>query len=306
MTERAVLLLAYGGPDSLEDVAPYLQDVRGGRPTSPEIVEDVRQRYVAIGGGSPLLSRTREQAAALAVALADGWRVDVGMRHWRPFIKDALEKLAAEGVRRVVALPMAPHYSDMSVGAYRRACESAPAVARGDLRLAFVPGFSEHPGFLRAIEARVTAALARMGRPARDVLVVFTAHSLPERILAAGDPYADRLAESARVVADRLCLPTWRVAYQSAGRTGERWLGPDAGQVLGEAAASGVRHVLIVPIGFVCDHVEVLYDVDIAYQEQAARLGVTLARSESLNASPVLIGALADLVRGAAREAHWT
>ncbi|MFI5207929.1 MAG: ferrochelatase [Gemmatimonadales bacterium] len=306
MTDRAVLLLAYGGPDSLDDVAPYLQDVRGGRPTPPAVVEDVRARYAAIGGRSPLLMRTREQAAALAASLKDGWHADVGMRHWHPYIKDSLGALAKRGIKRVVALPMAPHYSDMSVGAYRRACEAAPAVQRGDVQLTFVEGWSAHPGFLRAVELNAAAALKRLGAEPADVLVLFTAHSLPEKILASGDPYPDQLAASAAAVAERLCLPNWRIAYQSAGRTPERWLGPEAGEVMAEAAASGVKNVLIVPIGFVCDHVEVLYDVDVAYRDQARRLGIGFARSASLNASPLLIDALADVVSSAARGAGWS
>jgi len=306
MTDRAVLLLAYGGPDSLDDVAPYLQDVRGGRPTPPAVVEEVRARYAAIGGKSPLLEKTREQASALAQALKDGWQADVGMRHWKPFIKDSLGVLAARGVKRVVALPMAPHYSDMSVGAYRRACEAAPAAQRGEVQLAFVEGWSTHPGFLRAVESNATAALKRLGAAPEDVLVLFTAHSLPEKILGAGDPYPEQLRTSAAAVAERMCLPSWRVAYQSAGRTSEKWLGPEAGAVMAEAAGSGVRNVLIVPIGFVCDHVEVLYDVDVEYRKQAGQLGIGFARSDSLNASPILVEALADLVRTAARGAGWS
>ena len=306
MTERAVLLLAYGGPDSLDDVAPYLQDVRGGRPTPPAVVEEVRARYAVIGGRSPLLERTCAQARSLAAALRDGWQAEVGMRHWHPYIRDALGALASRGVGRVVALPMAPHYSDLSVGAYRRACEAAPAVQRGDVRLAFVAGWSTHPGFLRAVETSAAAALGALGAPAADVLVLFTAHSLPERIIAAGDPYPDELAASAAAVAERLCLPRWRVAYQSAGRTSEKWLGPEAGDLMAEAAAAGVKNVLIVPIGFVCDHVEVLYDVDVVYRQQAQRLGIGFGRSASLNDSPILIDALADLVRGAARDAGWS
>lgn len=306
MTDRAVLLLAYGGPDKLDDVAPYLQDVRGGRPTPPAVVEEVRARYAVIGGRSPLRERTCEQAAALAAALKDGWHADVGMRHWHPFIRDALGALASRGITRVVALPMAPHYSDMSVGAYRRACEAAPAVQGGEVQLAFVDGWSTHPGFLRAVESNAAAALKKLGAAPDDVLVLFTAHSLPEKILAAGDPYPEQLRASAEAVAERMCLPNWRVAYQSAGRTAEKWLGPEAGEMMAEAAASGVRNVLIVPIGFVCDHVEVLYDVDVVFKEQAERLGIGFARSASLNANPILIDALADVVQSAARGAGWS
>lgn len=302
----AALLLAYGGPDSLDDVAPYLADVRGGRATPQRLVEEVRSRYAVIGGRSPLLARTREQAAALATALGPAWRTSVGMRHWKPYIAETLEALAAEGVRRVVALPMAPHHSELSVGAYRRACEAAPAVQRRQVRLAFVPGWSRHAGFIQAVAERVGAALPALGDERAMTLVIFSAHSLPERILETGDRYVDELTASTARVAERLCLTDFRHAFQSAGATSQRWLGPDVSAVMDEAAAAGYERVLVVPIGFVCDNVEILYDVDIVYRERAARLGLRFARTESLNASSLLIAALADLARGAADEAGWS
>lgn len=298
--------MAYGGPDSLDDVAPYLADVRGGRPTPQRLVEEVRSRYAVIGGRSPLLARTSEQAAALAARLGPAWRTAVGMRHWKPYIAEALDALAAEGVRRVIALPMAPHFSDLSGGAYRRACEAAPAVRRGDVQLAFVPGWSAHPGFSDAVAERAGAALDALGDRRATTLVVFSAHSLPERIIDSGDPYAENFATSVARVAERLCLASFRLAFQSAGATRDRWLGPDVAEVMGDAAAAGYEGVLVVPIGFVCDNVEILYDVDVVYRGHAERLGLGFSRSESLNASPRLVETLADLALVAAREAGWS
>jgi ferrochelatase len=303
----AVCLLAYGGPDRLEDVEPYLLDVRGGRPTPPHLIEEIRQRYAAIGGRSPLLARTREQAAALARELGGEACVSVGMRHWTPRIADALDALAAQGAFRVVAIPMAPHRSEMSVGAYRRACEAAPSVQRGSLRFAFVSGWSDHPLFIEAVADRARQALNGLN-DAERTLVLFTAHSLPARVRQAGDPYPEQVAESAAAVAGRLDLPNqqWTVGWQSAGATDEPWLTPDADHLIARAAEDGYRAVVVVPIGFVCDHVEVLYDVDIEYRRRAEGLGMAFARSPSLNTHPKLIAALADLARRAAAEAGWT
>jgi ferrochelatase len=303
----AVLLLAYGGPDKLDDIPEYLSDVRGGRPTSPELVEEIRRRYQLIGGRSPLLERTREQAAALERRLGDRWRASVGMRHWKPRIADALSELGRSGIGRVVALPMAPHYSSMSVGAYRRACEAAPAVARGEVSLGCVEGWSAHHGYQAAVAEKVGAALAVLERDVRErTLVVFTAHSLPERILAGGDAYPAHVRDSAAAVAGRLGLTSWRFAFQSAGATSEPWLMPDAGEVIRDAQREGFRHALLAPFGFVADNVEILYDVDVVYREQAAEVGIGFSRTESLNASPAFIDALADLALDTARKAGWT
>lgn len=300
-----MLLLAYGAPASLDDVGPYLRDIRGGRPTPSELVAEMRSRYARIGG-SPLLERTEEQAARLAETLGPPWRVAVGMRHWQPRIGDALEGFRRDGVRRVIAIPMAPHYSGLSVGAYRGACEAAPSVAGGALRLAFVGGWSDHPKFVDSVVERTRERLTAMPAEVQPrTIVLFTAHSLPERVIAEGDPYREQLLATASRVAERLCLSHWRLAFQSAGARDEPWLGPSAGEAIARAAAEGYRGVLVVPMGFVCDHVEILYDVDVAYRECAERLGLTFARTESLNAHPRLIEALADLARAAAREAGW-
>lgn len=298
----AVLLMAYGGPASLDDVEPYLLDVRGGRPMSPEFVAEVRARYAKIGGRSPLREHTEAQAASLQRVLGTGFVVYVGMRHWHPYIRDAVERIVAGGHRRVVGIVLAPHYSALSVGAYEKKLLEA---VDGRLTPALVRSWGDHPRFLDAVAGRVTQALQRFPAPG-DVQVIFTAHSLPERILATGDPYADELRASAEAVARRTGLTQWHFAFQSAGATQEPWLGPEAGAVLSDLARGGYRDVLIVPIGFVCDHVEVLYDVDIAYRALAARLGVRLERTDSLNDDPLLVDALAGLARKTAAERGWT
>jgi len=296
----AVLLLAYGGPGSLDDVEPYLQDVRGGRPTAPELVAEIKGRYARIGGRSPILERTEAQAQALGRALGPAWPVYVGMRHWHPFIAETVERMVACGQRRVVAIVLAPHYSALSVGAYEKKLLDA---ARGRLELALVRSWGDHPKFLEAVAERVRQALQRFPAPGA-VQVLFTAHSLPERILAAGDPYGDELQASAAQVARLAGVGEWRFAYQSAGATPEPWLGPEAGAVMTELAATR-KNFLIVPIGFVSDHVEVLYDVDVAYRGLAERLGVRLERTDSLNDDPLLVAALADLARRTAAERGW-
>ena len=302
----AALLVAYGAPQSLAEVEPYLRDVRGGRPTPPEVVEELRRRYARIGGRSPLLDRTREQAAALRQALGtgDGTPIYVGMRHWHPYIRDVLAEIRADGFERVVAIPLAPHYSRLSIGAYERALEEG----RGSLAVALVRQWFDHPRLLDAVAERVQAALARFDAEARAAVpILFTAHSLPQRIAAEGDPYPAQLRASVAGVMARLGnSERGRFAYQSAGRTPEPWLGPDAGAVLEELAAQGERNVLLCPIGFVSDHLEVLYDVDVEYQELARNRGMRLERTESLNASPLLIAALADLLRASAQSRGWT
>ena len=296
----AVLLMAYGGPGSLDEVEPYLADVRGGRPTAPELVTEIKGRYARIGGRSPIRERTEAQARALERALGPAWPVYVGMRHWHPFIAETVERIVAERGRRVVAIVLAPHFSTMSVGAYEKKLLDA---ASGRLDLALVRSWGDHPKFLEAVAERVKQALRRFPAPGA-VQVVFTAHSLPERILAAGDPYADELRTSAAAVARLALVDEWRFAYQSAGATPEPWLGPEAGAVITELAPTR-KNFLIVPIGFVSDHVEVLYDVDVAYRGLAERLGARLERTDSLNDDPLLVAALADLARTTAAERGW-
>ncbi len=303
----AVLLMAYGGPLSLDDVEPYLLDVRGGRPTPPELVAEVRERYARIGGRSPLLDHTRAQARALETFLQERWGPDVrtfvAMRHWHPYIREVVPEIVRQGFRRLVAIPMAPHYSRMSVGAYRRALEGALRSTGAAVTLHFVERWGDHPGFVEAVATKVRQALARFPADASPE-VIFTAHSLPRRVVDAGDPYDREIKESATRVAAAVGLTRWHQAYQSAGAMNVPWLGPDVGDLLADLAREGARHVLVVPIGFVCDHVEILYDIDIELREQAERLGVHLERTESLNEDPRLIATLASLVEQALTSAH--
>lgn len=303
MAEFAVLLMAYGGPSTLADVEPYLLDVRGGRPTSPELVAEIRHRYELIGGRSPILPITQAQGAALAGEI--GVPVYIGMRHWHPYVVDTVKQIVADHYRRLVAIVMAPHYSGMSVGAYEKTLlKASGGGGAGRLEIALVRSWGDHPLFLGVVAAHLTQALRRFP-DASAVDVVFTAHSLPGRILAAGDPYPDQLRASAAAVAGKLGLASWELAYQSAGATSGPWLGPDAGEVLARLAGEGHRDFVIAPIGFVCDHVEILYDVDVAYQELARKLGVRLERMRSLNDDPMLIACLANLVRTAAAGRGW-
>ncbi|HEY6092380.1 MAG TPA: ferrochelatase [Gemmatimonadales bacterium] len=301
MAEIAVLVMAYGGPGNIDEVEPYLLDVRGGRPTPAPLVDEIRMRYARIGGRSPILELTRAQAAGVAKALGARYRVFVGMRHWHPYIKEAVEDIKRAGLRRVVGVVMAPHYSSMSVGAYEKKLLEAAA---GGLETGLVRSWWDNRHFLDAVADRVTQARQRFPEPA-DAQVIFTAHSLPQRILAAGDPYPDELKASAEAVARRLKLTDWRFAYQSAGATSEPWLGPDAEDVITELGRAGHKSVLLVPIGFVCDHVEILYDIDVEYQALAKRLAIQLERTASLNDDPGLIAAVADVARGAAGERGW-
>jgi ferrochelatase len=289
---NAVILLAHGTPDSLDDMPAYLTRVRGGRPPSPELVEEMRHNYAAIGGRSPLADITRAQAAALSSALG-GTPVYVGMRNWRPLIADALAEAAAAGVRELVAVPMAPQYSTLSVAKYGEAVERARPP---ELRVRFITSWHAHPGLLEAFAEKVREARAA----GEWDHVLFTAHSLPVRVVSEGDRYPRQVEATAHGVAERAGVSAYSVAYQSAGRTPEPWLGPALEEALATAAREGVRRVLVVPIGFVCDHTEILFDVDVQAAAAARRLGLDLARTASLNTSPTFIRALADLVRAAA------
>jgi ferrochelatase len=287
-----VLLLAHGTPESLDDMPEYLTRVRGGRPPSPELVEEMRRNYAAIGGRSPLTALTRAQAEALARALGGDTPVFLGMRNWRPFIADALREARTKGVDTLVAVPLAPQYSALSVAKYKEATEAA----RPDgLTVRFVEAWHDHPGLLDAFAEKLTAALSAGPADA----VVFTAHSLPRRVIEAGDPYAGQVRATAEGVARRAGLAGWRLAWQSAGRTAEPWLEPTLEQELRAVAAAGARRVLVAPVGFVADHTEVLFDIDVQARAAAEALGLRLERTESLNDSPRFVAALADLVRAA-------
>ncbi|MDR4479423.1 MAG: ferrochelatase [Nitrospira sp.] len=300
----AVLLMAMGGPDCLENVAPYLNDVRGGRPTAPELVEEIRQRYRVTGGKSPVLGITRAVAFALEQRLnAAGdarYRCYVGLRHWHPFIKETYAELLEDFPERVVGLCMAPQYSSLSIGAYMKKVEDARAELASETPISFVRSWHRHPRLIAAIVDNVQQTLLRFPVEVRSrVPVLFTAHSLPERVVAMKDPYPDEVQATAQAVCAQLGSQPTRFAYQSQGRSGEKWLGPSVEEMLVELAQEGHRHVLVAPIGFICDHVETLYDIDIELKQMAQMKGIQLERIPMLNASAPLIDIVTSVV-----EAH--
>jgi len=293
--------MAYGSPKTLDDVAAYFAHIRGGRTPPAEQIEELRERYRRIGGTSPLRAITALQAEALQRDLARrgvSIPVSMAMKHAPPFIADVIEVMAADGIREVVALALAPHYSRLSVASYFSVAREAAATHGMILRA--IESWHDHPGFIAALAARLRRALARCSSP-DEAAVVFTAHSLPERIRAWDDPYPEQLLRTCELVASAVALRSWRFAYQSASQTGEPWLGPDVPEVLRELAAEGRRQVVLCPVGFVADHLEVLYDLDVEAREVAASLQVHLERAPSLNAEPDFIAALADLVTRALR-----
>ncbi|HMD36917.1 MAG TPA: ferrochelatase [Vicinamibacterales bacterium] len=284
-----VLLMAHGTPSSLDEMPEYLKLVRGGRPPSDELIAEMRHNYAAIGGQSPLTAITEAQGAALAARLGAGVPVAVGMRNWKPFVKDAIGDLARRGVTRIVGIPLAPQFSTLSVQKY---IDAAALALPGGVTFDAVRTFHAHPLLLDAFAERLRAA-----DPKPQELVVFTAHSLPAKAVEGGDPYRDEVAATARGVAERAGVARYELAWQSAGRTPEPWLGPDLSTMLDEQSGRGFRRFLIAPIGFVCDHTEILFDIDVQAAQVAREFATSLRRTESLNTSPTFIAMLEDLVR---------
>jgi len=299
----AVLLTAVGGPNSLDEVRPFLLDVRGGRPTSDGLVNEFRERYRRIGGKSPLLDISRAQARALEDRLnADGgtYRCYVGMRNWRPYIRDVLSEVATDDFDRIVVLPLTPYYSRRSVGAYFAAVDAGLSTVARRPDVAYVESWNTEPALIGMFAAKVRKGLERLAeRRFHDPVVVFTAHSLPKKLIDEGDPYERELSETMALVLRRRPPLRARMAWQSAGRTDEAWLGPSLEEVLAEIGRAGERAVLVVPFGFVSDHLEILYDVDIEARAFASERGLQLERTDSPNTDPGFIDAMAAAVRSA-------
>jgi ferrochelatase len=306
MAKQAVLLLAHGTPVTVEQIPEYLLNVTGGRPLPSEVVEEIQRRYALIGH-SPLTEITLEQGRMVEselAAIGEPVPVYTGMRNWRPFIGDVVRQMRADCVEEAAVLCLAPQNSRLSVGLYRRALETAIAAEASGLRIDFTESWAQHPFLINAFAERLSPAWkklsAEMGAP---VPVLFTAHSVPTRTIQASegqsaDPYAEEARRTAELVAARVPeIPQWFFAFQSQGASGGPWLGPTVEETLQSIAASGAKTVLLQPIGFLCDHVEILYDVDILFREYAARLNLRLERTESLNASGLLAKAIADLAR---------
>ena len=283
---KAVVLMAYGSPERLADVPAYYGDIRGGQPIRPELLEDLVERYRRLGidEGSPLNAITEETRAALEAELGDV-PVLTGMKHWTPRIAEAADAAVSAGADTVVGLVLAPHYSAMSVAGYRTQLEQA---LDGRAELAFIDSWHDEPGFVELLADRVRGTSAH---------VVFTAHSLPARILEAGDPYKDQLLETSKLIAERAGLDDWSFSFQSESQTGEPWLGPDILDHLEELHERGITEVLVCPVGFVADHLEIRWDLDHEAAEKARELGLNFSRIEMPNADPAFIEVLAGLVR---------
>ena len=312
MAKQAVLLLAHGTPETVEQIPEYLRNVVSGRPLPQHVIEEIQHRYALIGR-SPLTELTLEQGRMVEAELAAGGQavpVYVGMRNWRPYIPDVVRQMRADGVEEAAVICLAPQNSRTSVGLYRRAVQAEA----GSLRIDFTEGWAQHPLLAEAFAERLRPALSRLsmetGEPAP---VLFTAHSVPCRTIQTpaasegqprmwpgegADPYAQEAKHTAELVAARVPeIPRWWFAFQSQGASGGPWIGPTVEETLNAIAASGVKALVLQPIGFLCDHVEILYDVDIAFRKHAAGLGIRLERPESLNASATLARAVADLAR---------
>jgi ferrochelatase len=304
MTKRrvGVLVMSYGTPESLDQIEAYYTHIRRGHPPTAEQLHDLKSRYEAIVGGFfPLRENTNKQLVALQKTLNREhpemeFTCYHGLKHAAPFIEDGVEQMATDGITEAVGVVLAPHYSIMSVGGYvKRAQEKAEEKG---VQMEFVMNYHLHPKLLKALALRVEQALTLFADAKReDVRVIFTAHSLPEKILEMNDPYVDQLLATAKAVAERVNITNWQFGWQSAGRTATPWLGPDILDVMRTIQSEEqVKHILLCPIGFVSDHLEVLYDIDIECQALAKELGIHLERTKSLNTDPLYMETLSDVV----------
>jgi ferrochelatase len=299
--QTAILLMAYGSPNSLEEVPAYFTDIRGGRPPAEEILKTIMHHYEIVGGKTPLKEITEAQAQGLQAVLEEAmkgkYKVYVGMKHWYPYIRETMQEIIADGIRNIIAIPLAPHYSKISIGGYKKALDEAIDASNEKMNVSFIEDWHTNPLLIECIVAQINEALPFFKNSTMDdIHVFFTAHSLPARIQEWQDPYESYLRETASLLNDKLQLPHWSFSFQSAGSTGEEWLGPDIIEEIKRVNILGFKNMLICPIGFVSDHLEILFDLDIESQAEAKALGVTLLRTASRNTHPLFIRALASLV----------
>lgn len=302
-----VLIMAYGGPNSLEEIPGYLADIRTGRPTTPAVLEEITTNYSRIGGSSPLLEISSRQVEAVAEKLGDTrFRCYLGMRHWSPWIEDVVGQMIDDGITHAVSLVLAPHFSKLSVAKYQGKIADGLSMYHGQIEFNHIPSYHDAPKLIEALANRTRAGLEHWPERERDdVHVIYSAHSLPTRILKMGDPYDSQLRETAKLCAERAGVPAerWSWSYQSAGRSPEPWLGPQLEDHIPELAEKGVRKIVSIPVGFVSDHVEILFDIDIEAQSVAQEHGVTLVRPPALNTDPLYSETLAEVIEAAA--APW-
>lgn len=302
-----ILIMAYGGPNSLDEIPGYLADIRAGRPTTPAVLEEITHNYAQIGGKSPLLAISQKQMAAVQERLDPArFRFYLGMRHWSPWIEEVVGQMLDDGVTHAISLVLAPHFSKLSVAKYQEKIADGLSMYRGQIEFAHIASYHSAPQYIQALTNRVQDGLSRWPAVERNkVHVVFSAHSLPERILKMGDPYDQQLRETAHLVAERAGLRTdqWSWSYQSAGRSPEPWLGPQIEDHIPALVEQGIKNIVSIPVGFVSDHVEILYDIDIKAQGVARELGVRLERPPALNDDPLYIATLAELIEK--ESARW-
>jgi ferrochelatase len=295
--------MAYGSPKNQEEILPYYTHMRGGRTPSPGALSELQGRYAAIGGHSPLTEITLAQADGLRRSLNSGegqaWAVYVGMKHSDPFIEVAVREMAEHGVKQAIGIVLAPHYSVMSIAEYVQRASRTAQETPGAPQLTFVENWHLHPGYINWLARRVRAELAALGEQrGRHSLVIFTAHSLPARLRDMGDPYPDQLGETAGAVAAELSLGKWTTGWQSVAQTaGEPWLGPELLEVVRSEKAKGTTDFVVCACGFVADHLEILFDLDVEAKRVASELGITIVRTDMPNADPEFLEVLADLAR---------
>lgn len=299
----AVLMMAYGGPDSLDDVEAYYIGIRHGHKPSPQQLKLLKDRYAAIGGSSPLLGITKKQAQLLEEQLnagLNGRRFDVyiGMKHWRPFIGEALDVILGKDYEQLVTLPMAPYYSKMSVGAYDDIVKTALQQKNAIIDTVNIERYGANPLFIKALADMVSSKLKAQPKD-DEITIVFTAHSLPAKILGMDDPYTKELTQTCELVAKFLGLKSWHLAYQSAGNTDDEWIGPTLLDTLARLKTENKKNFLLVPMGFISDNLEILYDIDIECREFAKRNAINVTRTDMLNYNHDFIYALAGIVKDA-------
>jgi ferrochelatase len=294
MSHTAIILIALGGPRSLDEVGPFMAAFMG-RPAPPPVVQAIVERYKLIGGRSPLPELVKAQAAALEIELGSGYQAYEGFRYSSPTVAESFDRAVNNNARRVIALSMSPFATEVTTGAYQNACEG---LGNKETSPFFIASWHDNPLFIRAWVENVKAGLARFsGTGQKKVVVIFTSHSIPVRYIAAGDPYQKQIEETIRLVVAQTGIQEWRIAWQSKGaRATEPWIGPEVEPTLDRIAQDGFKAVLEVPIGFTCDHMETLYDIDIVHRAHAQKLGLAFERAGSLNTSPLFIKALADVV----------
>jgi ferrochelatase len=300
-----VLIMAYGGPESLDEIPGYLADIRNGRVTTPAVLEEISNNYRQIGGKSPLMAFTTQQIEAVKAHLdPDQFKVYLGMRHWSPWIEDVVGQMIEDGITQAIALVLAPHYSKLSIAKYQAKIADGLEMYRGEIAFQYIDSYHDAPKLIQAFANRVEDGLSRWPEDKRnDVHVIFSAHSLPVRIIKMGDPYDAQLRETAQLIAEKAGLPDsqWSWSYQSAGRSPEPWLGPQLEEYIPELAAKGIKNIVSIAVGFVCDHVEILYDIDIEAQKAARENGVRLERPSALNDDPLFIETLVELIQERAK-----